>query len=148
MHTRSRTRHPGGASSRRPRRGFSVVEVIVAIVLLGVSLSTLGVLAFTSSRRNVTVANATYREGAMRYMFDRYSAMDYDDLDPTTQALDSTITTGPMPHRRRAIFLTTTNPNERQIRLIVTPTNTLIAPETTLVRRFRWATENPLNTGP
>ena len=135
-------------SHQRPRmrRGFSVVEVVVAIVLLGVALSTLGVLAFTASRRNMTVANAAYRSAAMRYMFDRYSAMDYDDLNPATQSLDSTITTGPMPHRRQAIFVTTTNPNEHQVRLIVTPRNTLIAPETTFVRRFRWATENPLNT--
>ena len=138
--------------ARRPRRGaarrgFSVVEVVVAIVLLGVSLSSLGVLAFTASRRNAVVANAAYRAAAMRYLFDRYSAMDYDDLLPTTQSLDSTVTAGPMPHRLQAIFVTTTNPNEHQIRLIVTPTNRLIAPETTFVRRFRWATENPLNTG-
>ena len=143
MLTRSRPRHARRAGSRR---GFSVVEVIVTIVLLGISLSSLGVLAFQASRRNMTVANAAYRGAAMRYLFDRYSAMDYDDLVPATQSLDSTVTTGPMPHRMRAIFLTTTNPNEHQIRLIVTPTNALIKPETTLVRRFRWATENPLNT--
>ena len=134
---------------RRPttRRGFSVVEVVVAIVLLGISLSSLGVLAFTASRRNATVASAAYRSAAMRYLFDRYSAIDYDDLLPTTQSLDSTVTTGPMPHRLQAIFVTTPNPNEHQIRLIVTPANRLVAPETTFVRRFRWATENPLNTG-
>ena len=139
----SRSRRPQGRASRR---GFSVVEVVVAIVLLGVALSTLGVLAFTASRRNVTVANAAYRSAAMRYLLDRYSAMDYDDLNPTTQSLDSTVTTGAMPHRLQAIFVTTTNPNEHQVRLIVTPRNTLIAPETTFVRRFRWATKNPLNT--
>lgn len=131
---------------QRARRGFSVVEVVVAIVLLGVALSSLGVLAFTASRRNVTVANASYRSAAMRYLFDRYSAMTYADLLPATQSLDSTVTTGPMPHRLQAIFVTTANPNERQVRLIVTPTNRLIVPETTFVRRFRWATENPLNT--
>ena len=144
MNVRSRSRRPQGATSRR---GFSVVEVVVAIVLLGVSLSTLGVLAFTASRRNVTVASVAYRSGAMRFLFDRYSALDYDALNPATQSLDSTVTTGPMPHRLQAIFVTTTNPNERQIRLVVTPKNTLVAPETTFVRRFRWATKNPLNTG-
>jgi prepilin-type N-terminal cleavage/methylation domain-containing protein len=138
----------GSVASRRRglRRGFSVVEVIVAMVLLGVALSTLGVLAFTASRRNTVVANSSYRAAAMRYLFDRYSALDYDDLDPATQSLDSTLTTGPMPYRMRAEFVTTANPNERQIRLVVTPANTIIKPETTFVRRFRWATENPLNT--
>lgn len=143
--------HPPTTSQRhatRPRSGFSVVEVVVAIVLLGVALSSLGVLAFTASRRSVTVANAGYRSAAMRYLFDRYSAMTYADLLPATQSLDSTVTAGPMPHRLQAVFVTTTNPNERQVRLVVTPRNALIAPETTLVRRFRWATENPLNTAP
>ena len=132
--------------AHRARRGFSVVEVVVAIVLLGVTLSTLGVLSFAASRRNVTVANGAYRSAAMRYLFDRYSAMDYDDLTAAAQSLDSTVTRGPMPHRLQAVFVTTTNPNERQVLLVVTPANRLIVPETTFVRRFRWATENPLNT--
>lgn len=136
-------RRPRG---RAPRRGFSVVEAVVAVVLLGVALSTLGVLAFTAARRNVTVASAAYRSGAMRFLFDRYSAMDYDELNATTESLDSTVTDGPVPHRLQATFLATTNFNERRVRLIVTPANELIAPETTFVRRFRWATENPLNT--
>ena len=141
MHTRIASQR-----ARRPRRGFSLVEIVVAIMLLGIALSSLGVLAFTSSRRNALVANSAYRVAAMRYLFDRYSALDYDALDPTIQSLDSTVTTGAMPRRLQAVFLTTANPNERQIRLIVTPTNPIIAPETTLVRRFRWATQNPLNT--
>lgn len=142
MRRRSMFRHARG----RAPRGFSVVEVVVSIVLLGVALSSLGVLAFTASRRSVTVASAGYRSAAMRYLFDRYSAMNYADLTATSQSLDSTVATGPMPHRLEAIFVTTTNPNERQVRLIVTPRNALIPPETTFVRRFRWATENPLNT--
>ena len=133
-------------SARRSRRGFSMVEVMVAIVLLGVSLTSLGALAFTASKRNTTVANAAYRSAAMNYLFDRYSALDFDQLD-AAQSLDSTVTTPPMPYRMQAQFITTTTPNERKIRLIVTPANTLIKPETTVVRRFRWATSNPLNTG-
>jgi prepilin-type N-terminal cleavage/methylation domain-containing protein len=147
------SRHPLRIRRRADRRrrgfgrpGFSVVEVIVTIVLLGVALSTLGVLAFQTSRRNAIVANVAYRAAAMRYLFDRYSAMNYADIDPATQAFDSTVTKGPMPHRMIAQFVTTTNPNEKQVRLIVIPSNPLVAPETTFVRRFRWATENPLNT--
>ena len=133
--------------ARRPRRGFSVVEVIVAMVLLGISLSTLGVLAFTASRRNMTVSNAAYRAAAMRYLFDRYSAMDFDLLHQSTEGLDSTVTTGPMPHRLQAQFINTGTPNESRMRLIVTPTNPLILPETTMVRRFKWSEKNPLNLG-
>lgn len=132
--------------AHRPKRGFSVVEVIVAIVLLGVALSTLGVLAFQTSRRNALVANAAYRAAAMRYLFDRYSALNYADLDPATQTMDSTVAAGPMPHRLVAQFVAISNPNEKQVRLIVVPANALVAPETTFVRRFRWATENPLNS--
>lgn len=144
MHTtRSFRRGPHRAARRR---GFSVIEVIVSIVLLGISLSTLGVLAFQASRRNMVVANAAYRSAAMRYLFDRYSALDFDAID-ASQALDSTLSTGPLPLRMQAQMITTTTPNEKRIRLIVTPTNRLILPETTLVRRFRWASTNPLNTG-
>jgi type II secretory pathway pseudopilin PulG len=141
-----RARRPRHAGRARP--GFSIIEVVVAMVLLGVSLSTLGVLAFTASRRNSTVANAAYRSGAMRLLVDRYSAIAFDDLVPATQALDSTITTGAMPHRLQAQFVTTgVLANERRVRLIVTPSNALIQPETVTVRRFRWSSTNPLNTG-
>jgi len=143
MHTTRSFRR--GARRVAGRRGFSIIEVIVSIVLLGISLSTLGVLAFQASRRNMVVANVGYRSAAMRYLFDRYSALDFDAIDG--QALDSTLTTGPLPLRMQAQLITTTTPNEKRVRLIVTPTNTLIKPETTLVRRFRWASTNPLNTG-
>ena len=144
MHTTRSFRR--GARRVAGRRGFSIIEVIVSIVLLGISLSTLGVLAFQASRRNMVVANVGYRSAAMRYLFDRYSALDFDAIDGA-QALDSTLTTGPLPLRMQAQMITTTTPNEKRVRLIVTPTNTLIKPETTLVRRFRWASTNPLNTG-
>ena len=145
MLVRSRTPRRRPTRHEAPRRGFSIVEVVVAIMLLGIALSSLGVLAFQASRRNMIVANSSYRAAGMRYLFDRYSAMNYADI-VAAQAFDSTVTTGPMPHRLVAQFVTTANPNEKQIRLIVVPRNALIAPETTLVRRFRWATENPLNT--
>lgn len=140
---------PRGRQPQAPvRRGFSIIEVVVAVVLLGVSLSTLGVLAFTASRRNTTVANAAYRSGAMRTLFDRYSAIGFDDLNAATQTLDSTVTAGPMPHRLQAQFLTAgVLTNERRVQLIVTPANALIRPETSIVRRFRWSATNPLNTG-
>jgi prepilin-type N-terminal cleavage/methylation domain-containing protein len=144
MHTPRSFRRPSRRGVRR--RGFSIIEVIVSIVLLGISLSTLGVLAFQASRRNMVVANVGYRSAAMRYLFDRYSALDFDAIDGT-QALDSTLTTGPLPLRMQAQMVTTTTPNEKRIRLIVTPTNAMVQPETTLVRRFRWASTNPLNTG-
>lgn len=137
---------PAPSARTRPRRGFSMVEVIVSIVLLGISLSTLGVLAFQASRRNMVVANAGYRSAAMRYLFDRYSALEFDAID-ATQALDSTVTAGPLPLRMQAQLLATPTPNEKRVQLIVTPTNTLFRPETTVVRRFRWASTNPLNTG-
>lgn len=136
-----RSRRP---ARRAPRRGFSMVEVLVAIVLLGVALSSLGVLAFQASRRNRVIGAAAYRAGAMSELVDRYSALEFDDLSAGTQSLDTTITTGPMPHRRRAVF-EPVGANQLQIRLIVTPTNTLVRPETTVVKRYKWVESNPLN---
>ena len=134
---------------RVPRRGFSIIEVMVAIVLIGIALSSLGILAFGASRRNATVSAAAYRAAVMGELVDRSSSLDYDFATTSVQALDSTITTGPMPHRRQVIIAQPTGAlaNERTITIIVTPTNTLIRPETTIVRRFKYQQVNPLNMG-
>lgn len=127
----------------RARRGFSLVEVIVAIVLLGIALSSLGVLAFGASRKSMTQGAITYRSAVMNEIADRYEALSWTDLG-NAQNYDSTIATGPLPHRR-IVEIVEFPPIERRVRIVIRPTNTLFREDTTIVRRFRYTTVNPLN---
>lgn len=138
-------------SSCRPRRtqrpGFSIIEVMVAIILIGISLSTLGILAAGAARRNQSVGIGAYRAAVMAELVDRSSSLDYDFATQSVNNLDSTVTTGPLPHRRQVIIATPSGglTNERTITIIVTPTNTSFRPETTVVRRYQYRAVNPLN---
>lgn len=133
-------------TGRRARRGFSMVEVIVAIVLLGIALSSLGVLAFGASRKSLTQGAVTYRSAIMNEIADRYEALDWVDLG-NAQSYDSTIATGPFPHRRVVTVVTAGLglDIERRVRIEIHPLNPRFRPDTTIVRRFRYSTVNPLN---
>ena len=135
----SRSRRP----ARRARRGFSLVEVIVAIVLLGIALSSLGVLAFGASRKSMTQGAVAYRSAVMNELADRYEALEWLDLI-AQQGYDSTITTGPLPHRR-IVTIANFGDEERRVQIVVRPLNTMFREDVTVVRRIRFSTQNPLN---
>jgi hypothetical protein len=72
---------------------------------------------------------------------DRLQAMPFDSL--TARAGCTVITGPPLPHTR-CITVTTMPNNKVQVRLIVTPTDPKLRPDTTTFTRAKGAKDNPL----
>jgi prepilin-type N-terminal cleavage/methylation domain-containing protein len=62
------------------RSGFSMVEVLVAMVLLAVILTALAGFTFTTARRAITVTDASAREALLLESVNRFNSLPFDSL--------------------------------------------------------------------
>lgn len=68
--------------------GFTLVEVVIALVLMAIILTTLGGLTFVTARQAVVADNSMEREAASLDLVNRYATMPFNDLT-TGQVCDS-----------------------------------------------------------
>ena len=123
------------------RAGFALVEVMVAMVLFAIATLGLAAKSVVVARRAVTSIATTARTATMVEQADRLQAIPFDSL--AARAGCTTITAPPLPHTR-CITITTLPNNKVQIRLIVTPTDPKLRPDTTSFTRAKGAKDNPL----
>lgn len=111
--------------------GFTLVEVVIALVLMAVILTTLGGLTFVTARQAVVADNTMEREAASLEMVNRYASMPFNQLAMGI-ACDSAGTTNNW-YRRCATV--TALGSARQIVIQTTPEQRGVAPATvTLIR--------------
>lgn len=124
------------------RSGVSLVEVIVAMTLLGVVLSSLAGLTFQASRRTTTVAAEGYRQGILVQEVNRLTATPWASLAGAAGC--TTVTGGTFPHTRCAT-VSSLSSTMRQVRVIVTPTQPNVLPDTVTFQRSNAPAGNPLS---
>jgi type II secretory pathway pseudopilin PulG len=129
------------ALSARP--GVSLVETLVAITLMGVVLSGLGGLAFTASRQTVNVAASGYRQGILVQEVNRLTAWPYADLGAAAGC--TTVATGAFPYQR-CINVNAISSTRSQVRVIVTPSQPGVTPDSVTVERTRPPVGSVLST--
>jgi len=125
------------------RSGVSLVETLVAITLMGVVLSGLGGLAFTASRQTVNVSAGGYRHGILVQEVNRLTAWSYDDLGSAAGC--TTVATGAFPYQR-CITVNAISSTRSQVRVIVTPSQPGVAPDSVTVERTRAPVGSVLST--
>jgi type II secretory pathway pseudopilin PulG len=116
--------HAAGSSSSQSanaRKGFVIVEVIVAMILLAIAISSLAaLLGSISQAQQVSTGNA-YRNGVLMHEVNRLEGTPYDSLPVGTTSFS--ITSAPYPHTR---VVTVTEPVTnvfKTINVVITPTN-------------------------
>ncbi len=110
-----------------PRKGFALIEVIVAMVLLAIAVSSLAGLMYSVSQSSMKVTGAAYRNGVLMHAVNRLIALPYDSL-PVGSASSST-SSGQYPH---SLIVTVAEPAAKlkTVRVIVTPVNPNYKPDT------------------
>lgn len=126
------------------RSGFALIEAIVAIVILGVAITTLAALMVQVSRGALRVSGDAYKSSVLVQEINRYEAMPYDSVAIGTQAM--TVTTQPYPHTRT---VTVTSPATRvkRVQIVIVPTGYYFRRDTAIVYRRNSAPTNSFNTG-
>ena len=120
-------------STRRARRGFSVIEVLFAIVIFAVASVSLAGLTMRTARRNTLGSVRSYQTVFLSSELARVTALPSAALVPGTSC--DTTTSAPWAYQR---CTTVTNVNTRQqtVRVIVRPLLAgLITPDTVTIDR-------------
>ncbi|MGH7651901.1 MAG: type IV pilus modification PilV family protein [Gemmatimonadaceae bacterium] len=140
-----RSRRSIATKSSAPRReGFALVEIIVAMVLLAVAVSSLAALMYSVSQQGMVATGNAYRNGVLMDQVNRYEGLPYDSVK--VGITSTSITAAPYPHTR---VVTVTEPiaqTVKTISIIITPTNVKFKPDTVSFTRTKAKTSKVLCT--
>lgn len=124
-------------------RGFTMVEVLVALVLVSLCSVGLGRLMFQAARMARVSGSVTYQTAAMSAEVARLDAVPFDSVGTGTSCV--TVSTPPFPHTR-CTTVNNISSKVKQVIVVVTPSgNTLLHPDTTTVVRTKNGNGAPLN---
>lgn len=117
----------------KSRRGVSLVEMMIAVTLLGMIATVHTVVTMRYAFRNRIAAVGVNRATAISTAVDLYSTMAYTSIASNTGCVDVT-TPAAYPHER---CVTTTAPASTitRVMIVITPTNTDFLPTTVYVDR-------------
>ena len=127
-----------------PRKGFVLVEVIVAMVILAIAVSSLAALMYSVSQSGIAATGNAYRNGVLMHEVNRLEGIPYDSIPVGTSTIS--VTTAPYKHTR---VITVTEPVVavvKNIKVVITPTNVRLKPDTVQFTRTRSRTSRVLCT--
>jgi hypothetical protein len=134
--------HDAMRPAAKNRKGFVIVEIIVAMVLLAIAISSLAALVYTISQSGMVATGNAYRNGVLMSAVNTYEGLPYDSLAVGTQS--SSVATGPYPNTR---YVKVTEPAVgvvKNITVIIQPTNPKYKPDTVTFIRTKARTSKVL----
>jgi len=126
------------------RKGFVLVEVIVAMVLLAVAVSSLAALVYSVSRSGIRTSGDAYRNGVLMQEVNRLEGIPWDSIPSGTSTIN--VSGGNYPHTR-VITTTVTAPNVvKNIKIVITPANPTFKKDSVSFTRTKARTSKVLCT--
>ena len=130
-------------SCGRARDGFTLIEVVVAMVLLSTVLVMLAGMTFQTAQRSVDLHSTGSRQALMLQEVNRMSALDYDDV--AAEVGCRTLDAGDGMQYNSCISTTPVGVNSAQVQVIMSPVRaSLIKPDTVRFVHSKPPTSNPL----
>jgi Tfp pilus assembly protein PilV len=132
------------AASGEVRKGIALVEVIVAMVLLAVAVSSLAALVMSVSRSGVKTSGDAYRNGVLMQEVNRLEGIPYDSIPTGTSTY--TVSSGNYAHTRVITVAEPVLQKVKTVRIVITPSNTRFKPDTVNFTRTKAKTSKVLCT--
>ena len=103
---------------RRPRRGVSLIEIIIAMTLLAFVLGSLGLLSAKSARRGRDLDVGSARTFVLMQQSNRFSVLPYDSIPAYAPRID-TVITGRFQYRRRVSYTQGTSSDYKAVTVVL-----------------------------
>jgi prepilin-type N-terminal cleavage/methylation domain-containing protein len=143
MRTRERSESEA-AASRGAKKGFVLVEVIVAMVLLAVAVSSLAALVYSVSRSGMVASGNAYRNGILMQEVNRLEGIPYDSIPVGTSSV--VVSTGTYRHTRTITVAEPAVQVVKTVKIVITPANPVFKPDTVSFTRTKARTSRVLCT--
>jgi prepilin-type N-terminal cleavage/methylation domain-containing protein len=141
---RSRSASRAAAKSSDGRNGFVLVEVIVAMVLLAVAVTSLAGLVYSVSHSGIRTAGDAYKNGVLMQEVNRLVGLPYDSIPNGASYVQ--VSSPPYQHMR-VISVTEPVVNVvKSIKIVITPTNPQYKPDSVTFVRTKARTSRVLCT--
>jgi Tfp pilus assembly protein PilV len=140
-----RSKSPGNdlapSQKREPRSGFVIVEVIVAMVLLAIAITSLAGLVWSVSKSSIRTTGDAYKNGVLMHEVNRLEGLPYDSIP--NGSFTYGVSSGVYAHSR---VVTVAEPaaNIKTIKVVITPVNSKYKPDTVSFMRTRARTSKVL----
>lgn len=126
--------------ARRVRRGAGLAEIMLAMIIFAAVATSYAAVSLRYATRMKTISAGAARTAAISEYMNRLMAVPFDSLSGRAGTFYTT--TGQFPNVR-TITITGTGMT-RTVRLIVTPSLSLIKPDTVVLTRVKRITGSPL----
>src|SRR3954470_8402356 len=130
-----RLRSADAVATARTRKGFALVEVIVAMVLLAVAVSSLAALVYSVSRNGLVASGNAYRNGILMQEVNRLEGLPYDSIAVGTTS--TTVSSGTYPHVRIVTVAEPAANVVKTVKIIIKPNNPVFKPDTVSFTRTK-----------
>jgi len=131
-------------TASKPRKGFVLVEVIVAMVLLAVAVSSLAAMMYSVSQSGMKATGNAYRNGVLMQEVNRLEGLPYDSIPVAVTTV--TVSTAPYQHTRKVTVTQPVANVVKTITIVITPTDTKLKPDTVAFTRTKSRTSKVLCT--
>jgi prepilin-type N-terminal cleavage/methylation domain-containing protein len=139
---------PQAPMAPRPRRGVSLIEILVAMTLLVTVLGALSVLTTRTVKRSRDLDRNSARTFVLMQQANRFSALPYDSIPSYAPRLD-TIVTGRYKYERRLTYVQGTTGSEyRTLKVMLKPVDDTVRanqkPDSLYFQRAKTYSKTPL----
>jgi Tfp pilus assembly protein PilV len=139
-----RTAASAVADSMGARRGIALIEIIVAMVLLAIVVSSLASLQYSVNQQAMRATGDAYKNGVLMQEMNRLEGIPYDSIAVGT--FSTAVSGGAYPHTKTLTIAEPVVGQVKNIRVVVTPTNPRYKPDTASFTRTRARTSRVLCT--
>ncbi len=126
----------------RERRGFTLVETLIALTLLGVAASVMVAPLYTYARDVNGVSHAQARNGVLSREVNRLMVLPFDSLDRTVGCVVRS--TEPLPHTR-CVTVTLVSATRKRVAVVIAPAVVTVRPDTVTFERAQGTAGNPFD---